>query len=160
MKIWGNFYEQFLQKPSSKFQIFHYMETGIQYMKVKKNFNLLFTKTAPVNSLEFFTVVLTTKLFWFWYKNSWSIYGQTTWLCPLVILNIEIGLQFSISWRDFFIVDRTWRTYFCIVWERFVVNIVVYDITKMRVYKIRGILNSFGGIVSGPVAFFRLTCFY
>ena len=36
VKIWGNFYVQFLQKPSSKFQIFHYMETGIQDMEIKQ----------------------------------------------------------------------------------------------------------------------------
>ena len=40
----GNFYVQFLQKPSSKFQIFHYMKTGIQYMEVNENVEPAFLK--------------------------------------------------------------------------------------------------------------------
>ena len=44
VKIWGNFYVQFLQKPSSKLQIFYYMETGIQYMEVKQNVKPAFLK--------------------------------------------------------------------------------------------------------------------
>ena len=35
---------QFLQKPTSKFQIFYYMETGIQYMEVKQNVEPAFLK--------------------------------------------------------------------------------------------------------------------
>ena len=35
---------QFLQKPSSKFQIFHYMQTGIQCMKNKQNVETAFLK--------------------------------------------------------------------------------------------------------------------
>ena len=35
---------QFLKKPSSKFQIFHCMETGIQYTEVKQNVELAFLK--------------------------------------------------------------------------------------------------------------------
>ena len=35
---------QFLQKPSSKFQIFHYMQAGIQYMEVKQNVEPAFLK--------------------------------------------------------------------------------------------------------------------
>ena len=44
VKIWGNLYVQFLQKPSSKFQIFHYMQTGIQCMKNKQNVETAFLK--------------------------------------------------------------------------------------------------------------------
>ena len=35
---------QFLQKPNSKFQIFRYMETGIEYMEVKPNVEPAFLK--------------------------------------------------------------------------------------------------------------------
>ena len=44
VKIWGKFYVQFLQKPSPNFQIFHYMETGIQYIEVKQNVEPAFLK--------------------------------------------------------------------------------------------------------------------
>ena len=44
MKIWEKFYVQFLQKSSFKFQIFHYIETGIQYIEVKQNFEPAFLK--------------------------------------------------------------------------------------------------------------------
>ena len=44
VKIWGNFNVQFLQKPSSKFQMFHYMETDIQYMGGKQNVKPAFLK--------------------------------------------------------------------------------------------------------------------
>ena len=48
----------FLLKPSSKSQIFHYMETGIQYMEVKQNVEPAFLKKQ---TREFFIVVLTNQ---------------------------------------------------------------------------------------------------
>ena len=45
---------QFLQKPSSKFLIFHYMETEIQYMEVKQNVEPAFLK----NRIKRFSEIL------------------------------------------------------------------------------------------------------
>ena len=62
VKIWGNFYVQFLQKSSSKFQIFHYMETGIQYVEVKQDVEPAFLKNHTKGYfLKFFTAVLTNQ---------------------------------------------------------------------------------------------------
>ena len=52
--IWGYLYVQFLQKPSSKFLIFHYMETEIQYLEVKQNVEPAFLK----NRIKRFSEIL------------------------------------------------------------------------------------------------------
>ena len=45
---------QFFQKLSSKFQIFHYIETGIQYMEVKQNVEPAFLKN---HTRKFFEIL-------------------------------------------------------------------------------------------------------
>ena len=129
VKIWGNFYVQFLQKPSSKFQIFHCMETGIQYMEVKRNVEPAFLK----NHTRTFSEILHSgfneprsfdfniKLMLYLWPNylTMPLSYIEYWDRPVIF--------YFMPW--FLHVERTWRSYFCTVWERLNFNIIVYDIT-------------------------------
>ena len=134
MKIWGKFYVQFLQKSSFKFQIFHYIETGIQHIEVKQNFEPAFLKYHSRKSLKFFTVVLIDQVFLILIQKPmlylWSNY-LTVPLSHTEYWNRPIIFYFM-PW--FLLVDRTWESCFCTVCEGLAFNIIVYDITKIRVY--------------------------